>query len=467
MHWRMKVNASDEIRAAHLDLSDHDWKFRECASDDPAYLSRSSFPEFENPHPIMRYRLQSWPTFVRRQKIDELRSMSVGISNLIRSIPERIFQNNAAAIDEFYGLNLPALTEILLEQPNGLEGALSRGDFVLTSSGFKCIEFNVVANLGGWETGLLADMHMNNPVTSKFIAEYGIRVKKHDTLDILFSHILNDAGSGSTTSDNPINIAFAVDSNEDFGRLNLAGDHFTNEYRKFCGKRGLSTAGVVIFAKISDLILDQGRLKFRQDTVDAVVELYEDVPETIFRCFKSGALKLYNGPMSRILSDKRNIAILSEWKESGKLSPEERALIEKYVPWTRRTQTTTVRYRGEDVPLSQLLEGRREDFVLKNTLLAGGEEVYVGRFTPAAKWAEVIDTAIHTHNWIAQEYVQSLPYLYQNGDYGCSPHNVVWGPFVFGKEYAGCILRMQPQADQTVVNLTLTATEGLIFEVDE
>jgi hypothetical protein len=64
-----------------------------------------------------------------------------------------------------------------------------------------------------------------------------------------------------------------------------------------------------------------------------------------------------------------------------------------------------------------------------------------------------------------QEIAESLPYLYQSGDYGCSIHDMVWGPFVFGERYGGVVLRMQPAAAGGPVNLNLSASEGIVLEV--
>ena len=70
-------------------------------------------------------------------------------------------------------------------------------------------------------------------------------------------------------------------------------------------------------------------------------------------------------------------------------------------------------------------------------------------------------------DWVVQEYIQSRPYLFQAGRYGCSPHDVVWGPFVFGSTYAGTILRVQPKSIDGIVNLSRGATEGILLELED
>jgi len=124
-----------------------------------------------------------------------------------------------------------------------------------------------------------------------------------------------------------------------------------------------------------------------------------------------------------------------------------------------------VELEGRSFPLEELLVSQRERMVLKEGDSAGGKGVVLGKFTPEPEWRQAIATAMKSGRWVVQEHLESRPYLYQSGDYGCSVHDVVWGPFVFGGEYAGVILRMQPRSAGGAVNLSLAATEGVVFEV--
>jgi hypothetical protein len=103
--------------------------------------------------------------------------------------------------------------------------------------------------------------------------------------------------------------------------------------------------------------------------------------------------------------------------------------------------------------------------VLKKAGGHGGSGVVLGRFAAPERWREALATALREGDWVVQETLESLPYLYQSGDYGCSIHDVIWGPFVFGNRYGGVVLRMQPAAAGGPVNLTLHATEGIVLEV--
>jgi len=116
-------------------------------------------------------------------------------------------------------------------------------------------------------------------------------------------------------------------------------------------------------------------------------------------------------------------------------------------------------------PLAELLAAEPARFVLKKGAGYGGAGVVLGTFASPERWRDALATALREGDWVVQETLESLPYLYQSGDYGCSIHDVIWGPFVFGQRYGGVVLRMQPAAAGGPVNLTLHATEGIVLEV--
>jgi hypothetical protein len=460
------IDRLEEIRQSHLSLSVEDWKFRDAARQSPELLSRSSFGILDEPNDLISFRLQSWPTFVRRSKVAELSRVSITMSNLIRSIPRKVFRDDPAAIGRFYGFDNLPLLEMLLDPPNGIPGAISRGDFIHGPRGFQCIEFNILPNVGGWESGILAEMHMKNAVTADLIARLGIQVSHVNTTREMFSHILEEARHEGLDQEGEINVAVLSEDRKKPQKRASFGRHLREEYQTVLTTEGRGLRGDVFICSNEELALQHHKLLLGGSRIHAAVEMEKNTDQKVFRCFKAGGLNLYNGPVWQMLSDKRNIALLSDESLDTELTAEERSFLQRHVPWTRLVRPERTRFRDERVFLPDLLESRREELVVKNPLLYGGKEVYVGLYTSPSEWTEVVRKALASQQWVAQEYIPSTPYLYQNGDYGCSPHNVIWGPFIFGERYGGAILRMQPMADATVVNLSLTATEGLIFEVD-
>jgi hypothetical protein len=453
-----------EIQQSHLDLSELDWRFRRYVQEHGECLQRSTYAALDAPNPLLKYRLQSWPTFVRRARLEELAGLSLALNRLIRSVPQTVLGNDPARISEAYGALSPPLIELLLAPPNGIDLSLSRGDFIDTAGGMKCIEFNFSPSLGGWETAILSALHHSIPATSRFLVESAAEVSCTNTMAILFRHILRAVQDGLRCHDPEIHVAFVVEPGDHTLSMPELPAYLRSEYDPICAERGV--CGQVVVCTFRDLWTSQGNLLRGAQRIHCVVNLTgNEISPEAFRCFKRGRLCLLNTPIGVLLTSKVSIALLSEFAEQGAFSPEDCALIRRHVPWTRRVSRREVSFRQERVRLPELLLARQSELVLKLGRAWGGSGVALGKATPGGEWRSLVESALARGGWVVQELVDSRPYLYQSGEEGCSPHDVIWGPFVFGETYAGVILRVQPKAEGRAVNLSLNATEGLVFEV--
>lgn len=459
-------SSEEKIRSTHLDLSQADWRFREYAQSREECLKRETYELLDRPNLLLSYRLQSWPTFIRKGTIARFAELSLHVARLIRQVPSLVFDNDPKKISEAYGIYNPTTLELLLDEPTGIETTLSRGDFIDTDDGMKCIEFNFTPSLGGWETSILAEMHLGIAPTARFVEEVGLDFTFTNTVGTLFEHILRTVENRGIPHDGEVNTAMVVTASEGTVIPPEFTAYFNSEYSQVCRRHDLG--GEMVLCFFSELKSVGGRLYRGDQPIHAVIELAdEETDQEVYRCFKRGNLCLLNGPVSAILTSKFNVAFLSELADEGGLEEEDAERVRRHVPWTRRVTPQYVTYHGEMEFLPDLLLSRQEELVLKDVHLYGGKGVALGRATPPERWSQLVDSALGTGKWIVQELVHSRPYLYQAGEQGCSSHDVIWGPFVFGDHYAGLILRMQPQAVKGAVNLSLHATEGIVFEVPD
>lgn len=462
----------DELLANHAAISPVDARFRERAAGDPECLRRETFRELVGDHALLHYNRQAWPTFIGPSLHGEIQAASLSLSHMIRSLPERLLDNDPERVAACYGIDKNA-AKLLIEPPNGIARALSRGDFILGPTGFKCIEFNMTSSLGGWETGILAEIVLRILPVARFIAEAGVKVSYHDTFRIVLLHLFEEARREGIAQ-REINTAISIEVGllDDPGSVAASAggvDPFLAQaYREALQEFDPEARGLLLACRGSELTEDaSGALRVRGHRVHNLLEVHR-MEARAFRAFKRGRLLLYNGPVYRILSDKRNIALLSESAHSSRFSAEEREVIARYIPWTRCVAPGETTFEGETARLEDVLGAERERLVLKRGHSAGGSHVVVGRNVTSEAWREALDGALRQPgSWVAQECVESLPFLFQDGEYGCSPHDVIWGPFVSGDTYSGTILRVQPRALQSIVNLTGGASEGVMLEVQE
>src|SRR5262249_38443687 len=149
---------------------------------------------------FMRYPMQPWPIFLSSARQRQLAETARSLYDLVRSIPQRAFDNIPERLAARYciergragrgwgggreGVARPVSAAI--EATGGARGLLARGDFIDSPDGFKCIEFNVAGNLGGWGSAVWAERYRQVPLIQRFLAETGTRVGCTDTALALF-----------------------------------------------------------------------------------------------------------------------------------------------------------------------------------------------------------------------------------------------------------------------------------------
>jgi len=460
------MEGSTQLRASHTELSEVDWQFRELAQHDPELLSRATFQEIDQPNIGIMGQIQPWPTFVRRAKIQELAEASIAVSQLIQSIPERVFQNDLQRIAEYYMFRNPEHIAQLAPPPHGLPGLVSRADFVYHDSRFQCLECNMAANLGGWNIGIIAAALRRVPVIRRFLSQLDRTVSITDTAQALLGNIVDDVRTVEGDTDE-IHIAIGAAGKLDASRGPTIRRFLDQVYAGVLRSVDPALKGSILFSDYSDLALRQSALYAGGKRVHALVEFHPGPSrELSYQASRAGKLRLYNGPIKFALSDKRTLALLSERSESELFDEKERVIIRNHIPWTRRVTAEESTYEGKTVSLRDFLLAERGRMVMKRAYSSAGRGVVIGKTTPKQEWSEAVERAIADRGWVVQEYVESLPYLYQEGDHGCSPYDLIWGPFVFGTTYGGTIARMRPKHMEATVDISQGFQKGIVFEVD-
>jgi hypothetical protein len=458
----LSIELSDEVLATHADLSPAAADLLAYVAADPAVRARP-LPPVALPDWMAAYPMQAWPVLLGAEKRRQIASTTAGVTRLVKSVFGRVFAHDPVRLDRYFRLGDVARTAKLFAPPDGLAGAVGRCDFVDTGRDLKFLEFNVGGTVGGWEMRFWERHYRSTPVLAGFFAEHGLAPAVRDTWVELLGHLLAEVESGPPPADATVNVALVIPSAVDAGGLAL----FNDVYRRVLTGSGL--AGRIVTSDYpGTFTVDGGRLACGGVPVDVLVEVTEqDTPPEIYDCFKAGGLlRLYNGPLSRVLGDKRLLALLSEHAGSGLFDAAERELIARCIPWTRTVEDRVVAFQGAELPLLELLRRERGCFVLKPGEGQQGRGVLVGPHATPEAWEAALASATADGTWVAQEVVTSRPYLGQAGEVGAVLHDVVWGAFCFGERYGGGFLRMMPRgAGDGVINSARGASEGLILEV--
>ncbi|HEX6903975.1 MAG TPA: hypothetical protein VF789_29965 [Thermoanaerobaculia bacterium] len=430
----------------------------------PECLDRSSFQPLDEPNKYVRYPLNSWPTFISAAEASEIERIGVGFSRLIKSIPLRFFGGDPARLQEFYGLPPAHISMIarLLKRPGCLEVAIGRGDFIETARGLQFLELNFGSNIGGWKNEIYADLYRRVPVLQRFFTGSGFDFESVKTVQRMFTHVLMSWTKYRGPIQDELNTMFLSQRLQESQPGAPAEPAEQRIYRETLAKLGVK--GTLITALPSDLQVRGTRLYVGDLRIHVAIENFEHRPSpALIPHLLNGDSIILNGPVAPVLSDKKNLALLSERADSPSLDANERELVRNHLPWTRAVTPSYTTFEGRRAYLPDLLVAERERMVLKTRFGARGEGVLIGRCTEPEPWEEAVRDALQNGRRIAQEFVQASPRLHQVGASGVALCDVVWGLFVFGETFGGSFLRVASSGNQGVINSDQGAQESAVF----
>ncbi len=410
------------------------------------------------------YAMQPWPFFIGRRQLAELSAVCVGVCDLMRAIPQRVFGGDPVRLSQYFDMPVEAssLTVSLIEK-TGLDGTVARGDFVLTATGLKTCEINMAASLGGAEGGEWTSRALEVPALRRFLAESGLRVHARDPVRTTFEHLIQEAKRHGMVVDGELNVALALDIPTTAGWRAYYERTYQEVLARHAGLRGR-----LVICWESELREKDGALRYGDLPIRIMLDTQSGfLSLPIFSTLLSGQARAYNGPATPFLSHKANLALLSEMEGSSLWSEEERAVIRTSIPWTRRVTDEFVDYEGERVYLPDLLDAGRDRMVLKLGLSRQGADVHPGRFTPPDRWDGLVRGALDQGGWIVQEFQQCLRWPFLDPEGQVVPHDSVWGMFIFGNRFGGGFLRVLPAGMAGVLNTLRGARPSIIMEVAE
>ncbi len=410
------------------------------------------------------YPVTSWPILINKEIAEELKELSQRLPRLLNKIPSLYFNNDIKKIADFYfeGNEILAEFGMMCHDKNIQVGC--RLDLTYTEDGFKILEANMGSSLGGWQIHSLESViRRNHPELRD--EEKSCNYKTRNTLKIYMEYLIEQIRKQVGKEKSTLNLFIDMRDIEASEReKNLS--FFDSFYREELKKQGLG--GQAYSANINSLELVDGELYFENVVIHGVIILALDVEITpaIFRAFIMDKIYFPDHVGLRMLGDKRNLAILRELAQSGKLSPRDSELMLRHIPWTSPVKNKATIFKGAEYNLPQLLKKNKSRFVIKASRGYQGKDVFIGKFTDDKEWEEILETALKTGAFIAQEFSDSVEFTAPNQQNEWTPHKLIWGAFGFGDFYGGVWVRMsEVKTDVGVINSATGAVEAIVFEI--
>ncbi|TDU90948.1 hypothetical protein EV138_4549 [Kribbella voronezhensis] len=196
-----------------------------------------------------------------------------------------------------------------------------------------------------------------------------------------------------------------------------------------------------------DQLIGRGR------RVEAILRLFvcsEMSPTVGLRAIKdalqAGTASLFTSAASWLISNKLVFAWL--WEDAAELPPEDAALVRAHLPRTRMLTSALVP--------SVLAE--REQLVLKPADEFGGSGVVVGREASPEEWTALVSEGVTEGLHLVQDYTRpdrmTMDFVHlESGVHEEAQVPFSIGPYTFGRQGAGCYVRIGSQGEGEVLNL--------------
>ncbi len=455
-----------EERARHAALSPVQADWLDFVATHPEALERSAFADLDAAAELDPEKVQPWPLFVDAQRLAAIARAGHETFRLVKTIPERVFGTDPQRMAEFYGIAEPIVrcATTLLADPDCLRQLIGRGDFILGPHGFACCEFNIAGNLGGWQMGPWKDRFRSQRLVAGFLAAQRLRVLPLNPLDALLEHAVEVGLARGFAAEGELNLAVLMLEPAPPLLHELVQQH----YSRILARRSAGLVGSIITCREKQLTWERGRARHDGMPVHLFVDqVMDSLDGPVFQAQAAGRAFAFNGLVSPILTDKRNLALLSEQADDGDLyDAGERAAIERFIPWTRVLTESFTGHAGERIYLPDFVRAERQRLLIKPADGYGGRDVFAGAALAPAEWEALVEAALANGRWVVQEFVPSETFLFQAREGGAAPHEIVWGAFVFGDRFGSCMTRCAP-AGAGIINIARGARRIVILEVED
>lgn len=412
-----------------------------------------------------RNRFLTRPGFLGAEQVRSVTQDLDDLLTLLYALPSRVFGGDAAAMAHAVGLS-PVQCDVVARTATGDPARYGRADLYYDGRDFRLLEFNVTSALGGWELPHLNRWLLRDPMLASFVEDEGLEYP--DTV-ALFADLIRAECTGLDCPSRPV-VAVAEwpttyeKGIERIGHLSRTlGSYGFDAYPCHIGQLTSRDDHIFLDGRHVDVVLRWFPVsEFENDP--AALALVEPVITAVER----GAVGMFSSFSAALFATKGALALLHDEDHRDVLSPAERALVDRFVPWTKELRDTEADADGQRVDLVDYTLANRSRLILKPTHHYGGTGVLPGWTADEQTWAEAVRTGLKNH-YVVQRRVQPATERFPASDTatGTREMSVNWGIFLTGHSYGGTMIRALPGADAGVVNSSIGAASNCTFHAPQ
>jgi hypothetical protein len=354
--------------------------------------------------------------------------------DLLVDLPRRSADGDLRAYGRLLGLS-PAYVELVLRTGTDRPVMLGRADMHHADGGFRLLEYNLSSSVGGIDGEAIAAAAMRVPAIGDFAATHGLSFV--DTTGRILDLLRDRVGPGSPSvalMDWPTSYRTAAPS--------------LWAYAGILSKAGFPT----IACHAGQARWSDGRLTVHNRPVDVVYRVFTlhemmrgtepmEVADPLLRAVDAGAVDLFLPFDTELYSNKAALALLTD----DLLSPAEKAVVDRILPWTRSLD----RLSDRDDVLDHA-RARRADLVLKPALGSAGRGIVPGWTTTDADWSTAVRGAVG-NGFVLQERIRPGAETFVD-DGRATPWWLKWGIVTVDRRYAGTLVQGTRNPEAGVTN---------------
>jgi hypothetical protein len=336
------------------------------------------------------------PHFITRSQFKMIKAVCEGLWGAIMKVGEHALTDETL----LQYLGVTDLERGLVKIDPGFRGVsrTSRLDSFLTEKSYQFVELNAETPAGIAYADVASEIFRELDVMKQFRERYRVTPLsgREKLLDVLLAAYREFSGQ-----DKKPNIAI----------VDLRGLPTEREFelfREFFQSRGFNT----VIADPRELEFRQGKLYAGDFAIDLIYkrllvnEFIEVLDEAwdLLRAYEARAVCLVNSFRGKLVHKKLLFGVLTDEQFSHYFTDEEKALIHRHIPWTRRFEERKTQYNGQEIDLVEFTRNNRERLVLKPNDEYGGKGIFIGWESDEAVWDEAISTALQ-NAYLVQERV--------------------------------------------------------------
>ncbi|PYS96183.1 MAG: hypothetical protein DMF65_13315 [Acidobacteria bacterium] len=318
----------------------------------------------------------------------------------------------------------------------------ARLDSFLTADAYSFVELNGESPAGIAYADAAYEIFTRLPVMQRFAERFHLR--RFNGRPLLLKTLLaayrEFAGAGA--KDKP---SIAI--------VDLKGLPTQKEFELF--REFFESAGhTAAICSPDELEFSNGRLRFGEFEIDIVYKrllVNEYLPimneqPALLEAYRARAVCLVNNFRSKIIHKKALFAVLTDERHARLFTPEEREVIRRHVPWTRKVRDEKTERDGETIDLLEFISLNSDRLVLKPNDDYGGHGIYIGWNNDAAAWDEALRSALANGDYLVQERVptarETFPALAEDGSVFYAEQLVDLDPLLFNGKVGSAFTRL-------------------------